>query len=262
MSRVRKGSVGSNPTLPAVDADIRGVTTAELAWAAGVYDGDGSASTYLPKGRKSRVRQMAVYQRGDTMPPPLLFRFRAAVGEVGLIHGASRGSLYQWHSRRHTVVDAVSELLWPWMGEVKRAQAWRAASLVGRRAPIDLSTVWSPEEKAAWAAGFFDAEGTIGVYGDPRRPQVTMEIAQASAGTVPETLDRFQRIVGVGKVAGPQIARSPWSKLPQYRWRLTRFADIERVVAMLYQHADVVKRERMLACLHAVRATRARRRAH
>ena len=46
----------------------------ELAWAAGVYDGEGSASTYLAKQRKSRVRQIAVYQSGDAMPPPLLFR--------------------------------------------------------------------------------------------------------------------------------------------------------------------------------------------
>jgi hypothetical protein len=202
---------------------------------------------------------MAVYQRGDAMPPPLLFRFRAAVGDVGLIHGPSRGSLYQWHSKRHVVVDAVSQMLWLWIGEVKRAQLRRAASEVGRRAPIDTSKTWSTEERAAWAAGFFDGEGTIGVYGDPRWPQVTMEIAQASASTAPETLDRFQRIVGAGKVAGPRILRSPWSKLPQYHWRLTRFAEIERVVAMLSPYADVVKRERMAACLDDVRGARARR---
>jgi hypothetical protein len=205
---------------------------------------------------------MAVYQRGDAMPPPLLFRFRAAVGEVGLIHGASRGSLFQWHSRRHVVVDAVSELLWPWMGEVKRAQLRRAASEVGRRAPIDALTTWSTEESAAWAAGFFDGEGTIGVYGDPRWPQARMEIAQASASTAPDTLDRFRRIVGAGKVGGPRILRSPWSKLPQYRWSLTRFPEIERVVAMLYPYADVVRRERMAASLAVVRGTRARRRAY
>jgi hypothetical protein len=205
---------------------------------------------------------MAVYQRGDAMPPPLLFRFRAAVGEVGLIHRASRGSLYQWHSRRHVVVDADSELLWPWMGELKRAQLRRAASEVGRRAPIDSSTMWSTDESAAWAAGFFDGEGTIGVYGDPRWPQARMEIAQASAFTAPDTLDRFRRIVGAGKVTGPRILRSPWSKLPQYRWWLTRFPEIERVVAMLYPYADVVRRERMAASLAVVRGTRARRRAH
>jgi len=78
---------------------------------------------------------MAVYQRGDAMPPPMLFRFRAAVGDVGLIHGPARDSLFQWHSKRHVVVEAVSERLWPWIGELKRAQLHKAALEVGRVAP-------------------------------------------------------------------------------------------------------------------------------
>jgi hypothetical protein len=157
------------------------------------------------------------------------------------------------------VVDAVSELLWPWIGEVKRAQLRRAAAEVGRCVPLDASGVWSTEQAAAWAAGFFDGEGTIGVYGDPRTRQVRMEIAQASANRVPETLDRFQHIAGVGTVAGPRVVRSPWSRLPQYRWRLTRFEDVVRVVALLYPYADVVKREKMARCLEEVRAWRALR---
>ena len=148
------------PPSPQVDADISGVSTTELAWAAGVYDGEGSASTYVPNGRRSRVRQMAVYQSGDEMPPPLLFRFRAAVGDVGLIHGPARGSLYQWHSKRHVVVEAVGELIWPWIGEVKRDQLRAAADDVGRDAPVCPDATWSPAECAAWAAGFFDGEGT------------------------------------------------------------------------------------------------------
>jgi len=236
------------------------VNTTELAWAAGVYDGEVSASTYLPKRRKSHVRQMAVYQRGDAMPPPLLFRFRAAVGDIGLIHGPARGSLYQWHSKRHVVVDAVSALLWPWIGEVKRAQLRQAATDVRRGVPVDAFRDWSREERAAWAAGFFDGEGTIRVGGDPRWPAVTMEIPQASASKVPETLERFRRIAGVGAVAGPRAVPSPWSRLPQYRWRLTHFAEIERVVALLYPYSDVVKREQMARCLDHVRETRANRR--
>jgi hypothetical protein len=202
---------------------------------------------------------MAVYQSGDAMPPPLLFRFRAAVGEIGLIHGPARGSLYQWHSKRHVVVEAASELLWPWIGGVKRVQLSRAASEIGRRAPVDASRRWSLDEAAAWAAGFFDGEGTINVEGHPRRLAVTMEIPQASATTVPETLERFCRIVGAGKVLGPRIVPSPWSKLPQYRWQLKRFAEIERVVALLYPYADIVKREQMTRCVDRVRRVRASR---
>jgi hypothetical protein len=232
----------------------------EIAWAAGVYDGEGSASSYLPKQRRSRVRQMAVYQGGDAMPPPLLFRFRAAVGDVGLIHGPSRGSLYQWHSKRHVVVDAVSQLLWPWIGEVKRAQLRQAASEVGRSVPTAAPEPWSAMEQAAWAAGFCDGEGSVLIEGDPRWPAVTMSIPQASASGVPETLERFRDIVGAGTISGPRMVPSPWSKLPQYRWQLKRFAEIERVVALLYPYADIVKREQMIAGLEHVRGVRARTR--
>ena len=260
-----RGLAGSNPALPArftrVGADMDHVTNTELAWAAGVYDGEGSASTYLPKQRKSRVRQMAVYQGGDSAPPPLLLRFRTAVGDVGLIHGPARGYLYQWHSRRHVVVDSVSELLWPWISEVKRDQLRAAAQQVGRAVPDCADACWSAVERGAWAAGFFDGEGTIGAYGDPRRPAPSMSIPQASAGAVPQTLLRFREIVGTGRIAGPRTGRSPWSKLPQYRWELTSFAEIERVVAMLAPYSDIVKREQMCLCLERVRDARERRRA-
>jgi hypothetical protein len=88
-----------------------------------------------------------------------------------------------------------------------------------------------------------------------------MSIPQASAGAVPQTLVRFRDFVGTGRISGPRTDRSPWSKLPQYRWELTRFAEIERVVALLYPYADVVKRAQMDACLAHVRATRVRRNA-
>jgi hypothetical protein len=200
---------------------------------------------------------MAVYQRGDAMPPPLLFRFRAAVGDVGLIHGPARGSLYQWHSKRHAVVDAVSEQLWPWIGDMKRAQLRKAAHEVGRSAPAPRREQPTFAERAAWAAGFFDGEGSILVEGDPSRPAVTMSIPQASASGVPEVLDRFMRVVGTGAISGPRMVPSPWSKLPQYRWQLKRFAEIERVVALLYPYADVVKREQMQRSLERVRRSRA-----
>ena len=235
------------------------MATTDLAWAAGIYDGEGSASTYLPKRRTSRVRQMAVYQGGDGAPPPLLDRFRAAVGGVGLIHGPSRGYLYQWHTKRHIVVDDVSELLWPWLSDPKRSQLRRAASEVGRATPAAADALWSRDELAAWAAGFFDGEGTIGVYGDPHRPYVSMSLPQASETGLPDTLERFRLAVGAGEINGPRDVPSPWSKLPQYCWRLARYADIERVIALLRPYADVVKLNQMDSCLAHVSETRAGR---
>jgi len=235
------------------------VNTTDVAWAAGVYDGEGSASTYLPKRRTSRARQMAVYQAGEGGPPPLLRRFQAIVGGVGLIHGPSRGYLYQWHTKRHGVVDEVSDLLWPWLSEGKRSQLRRAASEVGRAAPAAADASWSDDELAAWAAGFFDGEGSIGVYGDSRRPHVSMSLPQASDAGAPDTLARFRLAVGAGEIYGPRSVGSPWSKLPQYRWQLARFDEIERVVALLRPYAGVVKLAQMDTCVAHVREARGRR---
>lgn len=259
-SQVSKGASRVRiPPSPQGTADIRGVNTTDLAWAAGVYDGEGSASTYLPKRRKSRVRQIAVYQGDKQGVPLLLYRFQTAVGGLGLIHGPSRGSLYQWHAKRHGVVDEVSDLLWPWLSEGKRSQLRRAASEVGRAAPTAADASWSNDELAAWAAGFFDGEGSIGVYGDPRHPHVSMTLPQASDAGVPDTLARFRLAVGAGEIYGPRSVPSPWSKLPQYRWQLARFHEIERVVGLLGQYASVVKLTQMAACVAQVHEARRRR---
>ena len=88
-----------------------------------------------------------------------------------------------------------------------------------------------------------------------------MSIPHSSPGAVPHTLLRFREFVGAGRVSGPRENPSPWSKLPQYRWELTQFAEIERVVAMLSPYSDVVKREQMRLCLERVREVRRRKRA-
>jgi hypothetical protein len=87
-----------------------------------------------------------------------------------------------------------------------------------------------------------------------------MSIPQASACGIPPVLQRFRDIVGAGTISGPRMVASPWSKLPQDRWQLTRLAEVERIIAMLYPHADVVKREQMMRCVEHVRSTRSNRR--
>jgi len=200
---------------------------------------------------------MAVYQSGNGAPPALLLRFRSAVGDVGLIHGPARGYLYQWHSKRNVVVDVVSELLWPWLSDAKRTQLRRAASEVSRPAPTVADAPWTRDELLAWAAGFFDGEGSIGVYGMRRAP--SMYLPQSSTDGIPNTLGRFRAAIGAGNITGPRTLRSRWTKLPQYSWRTQRFAAIEEVVRLLRPYSDVVKLGEMDACLQLVRERRAGR---
>ena len=104
MSRV-SGSEGSNPSLPAVVTPmpmtfVMSARDELLAWAAGLYDGEGSSSMFVPRRRKAARRQIQVSQAGPPDEIPLvLLRFRDIVGE-GNITGPYRGYLYYWKTTR------------------------------------------------------------------------------------------------------------------------------------------------------------------
>jgi hypothetical protein len=58
-------------------------------------------------------------------------------------------------------------------------------------------------EEVAWAAGFFDGEGTTGTYRDGSTTTKRCRIQISASQNDREVLDRFAMIVGVGKVGGP-----------------------------------------------------------
>ena len=128
-----------------------------------------------------------------------------------------------------------------------------------RTPPATADAQWSEGELAAWAAGFFDGEGTVGVYGDAKHPYVSMSLPQASLSGVPSTLERFHVAVGAGAISGPRAIPNQWSKLPQYRWQAASFDGVARVIEILRPYADIVKRRKMDASLARVREARARR---
>src|SRR5881397_961476 len=76
---------------------------------------------------------------------------------------------------------------------------------------------------------------------------VSMEIAQASATFVPETLLRFRDAVGVGTVTGPRIVPSPWSRLPQYRWQASGRHVCSAAIRVIWRWLGPVKRAEIRA---------------
>jgi len=104
----------------------------ELAWAAGLYGGDGSTSAGLNKAGgptyrtlKAGIPQAAV--QGGV--PPVLTRFRAAVN-AGSVRGPytlknpwSRQPQFVWSINGIRGVEPVLELIWPWLDDAKRHQA-------------------------------------------------------------------------------------------------------------------------------------------
>jgi hypothetical protein len=218
-----------------------------IAWAAGLYDGEGSCSAYLPKKRKTYRRQMAVSQGGDPgKPPVVLLGFKAAVGGVGNITGPYQGYLFYWKTTQIEKIDNIAALLWPFLRQEKRQQFLVASRLAGRALSLDLVAPRPHPDDAehAWAAGFFDAEGSVGVGGGSY-PQPWMEVPQSSAHGVPDSLLHFQNVVGVGSIAGPHPPRNPWARLPGYRWELGGHRKVETVAGLLWPWLGCEKRSQI-----------------
>jgi hypothetical protein len=227
-------------------------TEHDVAWAAGIFDGEGSTSTYLTKPNKIPRRQMAVSQGGvPAHTPSVLLRFREIV-RVGSITGPYDG-LYYWKITTNDDVDAVGAMLWRHLSREKRQQFAAAATRMQRPLPGPLDDSGGRDFEAAWAAGLFDGEGTFGAYAKPhRRPSwrgARMSIPQASATNAPEPLLRFRSAVGVGTVTGPRIVPSPWSRLPQYCWQANGRHVCTAAIKVMWPWLGPVKRAEIRAAI-------------
>ena len=244
---VRMDSLGRDPPL--------------IAWAAGLYEGEGSCSAYLPRRRKTYRRQMAVSQGGDPgKPPPVLLGFRSAVNGLGNITGPYREYLFYWKTTQIEIIETIAAKLWPFLGHEKREQYLHASRLVGRVCSLDLAAPRSHSEdiERAWAAGFFDGEGTAGVGGrsrdGPTYRQPSLEIPQSSGRGVPDSLLRFQLAVGAGSITGPHPPRNPWARLPSYRWEVGGHRKVETVAGSLWPWLGSAKRSQIEWSLSVVHA--------
>jgi len=226
------------------------VTEGELAWAAGLFDGEGSVSTYLPPQRLTRRRQMQVSQGGVAgSPPAVLLRFQAAVSGVGGITGPYRGYLFYWKTTRNDVIDEIGTSLWPYLGDAKRRQFAKAASEVNRVAPA-AQPVRGTRTERAWAAGLFDGEGCF--YLTAARQSTgwrgaSLYLSQSSGGGPPDTIRRFHAAIeGLGTLSGPHEPRSPWSRLPQYHWQTSGRHSVSAVLRLLWPWLGRASRERVI----------------
>ena len=234
-------------------SNVMGARSEDLAWAAGIFDGEGSTSTYVPKGSKTPRRQMAVSQGGvPGQKPPVLLRFREIVA-VGSVTGPYRNGLYYWKITKKDDVDLVGAMLWHAMSAEKRRQFAAAAIRMKRSVPGAVDDTSGREFESAWAAGLFDGEGTFGAYASARMREswrgVSMSIPQASATAVPETLLRFRAAVGIGTITGPRIVPSPWSRLPQYRWQATGRHVVSAAAKVIWPWLGPVKRAEISAAM-------------
>lgn len=238
----------------------------ELAWAAGFFDGEGStvARTF---GDRPGYRQlgMTVGQAGAAAPPEVLVRFQHAVRGMGTLGGPDEDGVYRWRAFGRDQVHAALALLWPCLGEVKRAQATGAIVLVeqqyghglyGRRAARAVaSDVAGVDPNAptdglhvAWAAGFLDAEGCFGLNrargraGAPDWYRIRCSASQhGGPGRPAAVLIRLQRTLG------GRIERH--GEEDDHKWVVEGAPAVERVLALVGPWLGQVKRDQATVAL-------------
>jgi hypothetical protein len=101
---------------------------------------------------------------------------------------------------------------------------------------------WTEREQLAWAAGFFDGEGST--YADPR-PRLSV------VQNDPEVLLKFAAAIGnIGALGGGDKVYGR-AKKPIWHWRVTGWRDVQAVVAMLWPFLTSQKRKQATLVLVA-----------
>lgn len=241
-----------------------------LAWAAGLFDGEGSTYVLRAAGRPGYLRiGMQIRQHGDGAVPEVLHRFQAAMLGMGSITGPYGDGTYGWRDRGFEQTRACVALLWRWLGTVKRAQA--AAAMRALQAQLDSGTFASrrggvragrlavpvrtgsttDEAKLvrAWAAGFLDGEGCFGlarskprVGGQPwHRLRVSAD-QHGDVGTPAAVLIRLHKVIGVGRI-------ERHGQPDDFKWVAEGLPAVERVLAIVGPWLGSVKREQARAAI-------------
>ncbi len=165
---------------------------------------------------------------------------------VGRIAGPKsekgRQPLYRWVSSSLPDVKRTGQLIGPWLSSEKRAQFSRAAGLVFDLAPID---------SYPWAAGLFDAEGSVSLS-DHRShagyKAIEGAITQGGHGAQPEELIRIARLFPFGSVNGPYMQNGANELV--YRWRVHTVDNVRATLHLVDPWLGPVKR---LQALRAIR---------
>lgn len=101
----------------------------ELAWAAGLFDGEGTVYLHRNRGAGGAWARLTIVQND----PQVLARFRDAVGLGNLLGPYRRNQegrkvhnpFWSLHAASWRDTQAIAALLWRWLSPVKRAQITR-----------------------------------------------------------------------------------------------------------------------------------------
>jgi len=252
---------GSRRTGDHLDALAPELDRADFAWAAGFFDGEGSTIARAFARRPGYAQlNVTVPQAGHRGIPAVLERFQRVMLGMGHLNGPYRRDLYMLRFNAREEASLVLRLLWPYLGEVKRAQATEAIARVEhgyasrtrkRRAPRkgapELPAIRECSQvdiERAWAAGFLDAEGCFGLNRAKQRVRgpawyrIRVSADQHGVvGVTPEVLVRLRRALeGIGRI---DCHGNP----DDYKWMAEGPLMVERVLQLTSPWLGDQKRE-------------------
>lgn len=98
----------------------------ETAWAAGLFDGEGTTSVLAAQRDRWKYPRMSMAQKH----PEVLERLQKIIG--GKIYKSNTRDIYNWNLYKATDVEAALHKLWPFLSSQKKEQAERVFKECGR----------------------------------------------------------------------------------------------------------------------------------
>jgi len=177
------------------------------------------------------------------------------VGGLGRIGGPfvkdGRKDLYRWEVSSRGDVELLHHFLLPWLGQIKLNAL---AQALGRQ-PAQSRVPTGSDEWRAWAAGFYDGEGSTYLL-DHRTHEgyktAEITVTQSSDEGIPEVLTRLSQICDTGHVNGPYPQED--GDMDVYRWKISSRNGVEHVVTHLWRWLGAVKRSQASAVLETLHA--------
>jgi hypothetical protein len=97
--------------------------------------------------------------------------------------------------------------------------------------------------EVAWAAGFFEGDGSIYVYRSHRNPKGYIRLSVTQVTT--ERLERFEAAMGVGSVVGPYHHKGT----TKWMWRVAAKKDVRHSLNLMWPYLGPTMRRRLRDCL-------------
>lgn len=99
-------------------------------------------------------------------------------------------------------------------------------------------------EELAWAAGFFDAEGSFCVnITHPGKYNYIIPMIAISQYSSGEVLFKFKEVTGLGNVGGPYRVRTKDNNPEIWNYRVYGYEKVQAILAMLWIWLGSIKRE-------------------